>query len=350
MAATATGPTSIPGHRIESHEEHVTSAEARAHGQAVVNERGPQDDARGNLTAQALDAHAVAQGAGREVGLRARVAARRADPHPGDRLSAARVHVSFRFDIGVAAPGRHKPQPRPTNGIFVAMIVMNCMLASSGRLAMCSTASATCCDVHHRLDGDLAVGLRHALRHPRRHVGQRVADVDLAARDVVLAAVERRRLGQPGDRVLGRGVGRRVRARRVRRDRTVVDDAPAARRLRSSSSGTPACVQRNTPVRLMSTTAFHCSNVRSSSGTAGAPTPALLNSTSRRPNVSARRANSASHRRGIAHVGGHGGRGVAAACRRPRAPLHPTLPRADRRPRRDTPHLPAPARLPCRCR
>ena len=35
-------------------------------------------------------------------------------------------------------------QPRPTNGIFVAMTVMNWMFASSGRLAMWTTALATC--------------------------------------------------------------------------------------------------------------------------------------------------------------------------------------------------------------
>jgi hypothetical protein len=34
--------------------------------------------------------------------------------------------------------------PRPTNGIFVAMIVMKSTLASSGRLAMCTMALATC--------------------------------------------------------------------------------------------------------------------------------------------------------------------------------------------------------------
>ena len=43
----------------------------------------------------------------------------------------------------------------------------------------------------------------------------------------------------------------------------------------------------------MSTTAFHFSNGRSSSGMPGAPTPALLNSTSRRPKVSLVLANSA---------------------------------------------------------
>ena len=45
-------------------------------------------------------------------------------------------------------------------------------------------------------------------------------------------------------------------------------------------------VQRNTPVRLVSTTVFHCSYVNSSRGTAGAPVPALLNKRSSRPNAS----------------------------------------------------------------
>ncbi|TDY22711.1 hypothetical protein B0G81_3023 [Paraburkholderia sp. BL6665CI2N2] len=35
-------------------------------------------------------------------------------------------------------------QPRPTNGILLAMIVMNCTFVESGSSAMCSTASATC--------------------------------------------------------------------------------------------------------------------------------------------------------------------------------------------------------------
>src|SRR6266508_4263604 len=47
-----------------------------------------------------------------------------------------------------------------------------------------------------------------------------------------------------------------------------------------------SCVQRNEPVRLMSTTAFHRSYGRSSSGTGGAPMPALLKSRSSRSNVS----------------------------------------------------------------
>src|SRR5262249_29580215 len=37
-----------------------------------------------------------------------------------------------------------RPHPRPTNGILLAMIVMNCTFADSGKSAICSTASATC--------------------------------------------------------------------------------------------------------------------------------------------------------------------------------------------------------------
>jgi len=44
-----------------------------------------------------------------------------------------------------------------------------------------------------------------------------------------------------------------------------------------------SCVHRKGPVRLVDTTFIHCSWVRSSIGIGGAPVPALLNSTSRRP-------------------------------------------------------------------
>src|SRR5947207_1917923 len=70
--------------------------------------------------------------------------------------------------------------------------------------------------------------LRDATLHSGRHVGRGVSDVDLTARDVVLAAVERCRLGEARDRVLRGGIRRRVRPRRVRRDGAVIDDPPAA--------------------------------------------------------------------------------------------------------------------------
>jgi hypothetical protein len=60
-----------------------------------------------------------------------------------------------------------------------------------------------------------------------------------------------------------------------------------------------AWVHRNTPVRLMSTTVFHCSNVRSSIGIPGAPVPALLKRRSRRPKRSLTRSNSACTEAGL---------------------------------------------------
>src|SRR5262245_5016040 len=52
-------------------------------------------------------------------------------------------------------------------------------------------------------------------------------------------------------------------------------------------------VHKKGPVRFVSITVFHCSTVRSSSGTGGAPVPGLLKSRSRRPKASFVRAKSA---------------------------------------------------------
>src|SRR5262245_19725165 len=57
-------------------------------------------------------------------------------------------------------------------------------------------------DVDARLGREPPVRLGHARGHLLGQLGGGVADVDLAAGDVVLPAVERRALGQPGDRVL----------------------------------------------------------------------------------------------------------------------------------------------------
>ena len=74
-------------------------------------------------------------------------------------------------------------------------------------------------DVDRRLGHDVCrPACRTPARHLPGHLGGRVADVDLPAGDVVVPAVERRRLREPGDRVLRRRVRRRVRARnRARR-------------------------------------------------------------------------------------------------------------------------------------
>ena len=83
--------------------------------------------------------------------------------------------------------------------------------------------------VEGRLRQHRAVGLQRPGRHVRGHVGGGVADVDLPAGDVEGPAVERNRLGQPGDGVLGGGVGGGAGAGHVGRDRAVVDDAAALR-------------------------------------------------------------------------------------------------------------------------
>jgi len=82
-------------------------------------------------------------------------------------------------------------------------------------------------DIHSRLDLEGAVGLLDSrLRPPgARHV----PDIDLAARDVVLAAVQGQRPSQPRDRMLGRGEGDRIRPRDVRRRGAVIDDPTTAR-------------------------------------------------------------------------------------------------------------------------
>ena len=136
-----------------------------------------------------------------------------------------------------------------------------------------------------------AAGLQQAFRI-RCTSRYGIADVDLAAGDVVFAAVESGGFGQSGDSVLGGRVGGGVGARGVGRDGAVVDD-PAAHRGWLFISLNASCVQRNRPVRLTSTTDFHCSDVTSSSGVRSDSVPALLNSTSSRPNFSLTAANRA---------------------------------------------------------
>ena len=138
-----------------------------------------------------------------------------------------------------AASWRASPQadviecyPRPTNGIRLAITVMNSTLVSSEQARHVDHRLADIVGVHARLRPLAAVGLQHAGDHA---LGQRragIADVDLAAGDVVAPAIERGLLGQAGDAVLGHRIGDRVRARRMGGDRAVVDDAPAARLLR----------------------------------------------------------------------------------------------------------------------
>ncbi|SOT44274.1 hypothetical protein F01_460642 [Burkholderia cenocepacia] len=86
-------------------------------------------------------------------------------------------------------------------------------------------------NVDPRLGRDAAVGLQHAAVHAFGERGRGVADIDLAARDVEWPAIEGKRARDAEDGVLRGRVRDCVRARTVGGDRTVVDDAPALRRL-----------------------------------------------------------------------------------------------------------------------
>ncbi|MNC49484.1 hypothetical protein D3C75_986650 [compost metagenome] len=85
--------------------------------------------------------------------------------------------------------------------------------------------------VQHRLGCDLAIGLAYPPGHALGQLGQGVADVHLAAHDVVRPTIQRQRLGQAQYRMLAGGVRCGERAWGVRRDRAVVDDPPALRLL-----------------------------------------------------------------------------------------------------------------------
>ena len=89
----------------------------------------------------------------------------------------------------------------------VAITVMAGTFASSGKTGHVDHSAGDALNVHHWFDRYFAVWLHDALFHVGGHVGVGVADVDLAAGDVVFSAVESGGFGEAGDRMLGRRVG-----------------------------------------------------------------------------------------------------------------------------------------------
>lgn len=81
-------------------------------------------------------------------------------------------------------------------------------------------------NIHSWFSLDRPVCLKNAARHSVGQLCSGIADVDLTASNVVLAAVKRSRLGKPSYRVLGGRIGSRVRPRSVGRNGTVVDYSP----------------------------------------------------------------------------------------------------------------------------
>jgi hydroxyethylthiazole kinase-like uncharacterized protein yjeF len=122
-----------------------------------------------------------------------------------------------------------RDQPRPTKGILVAITVWNSTLASSGRLAMYSTDWPT---MLTSISGSMAISPLACGTPLAMRAAISVAALPMSIWPTAMsylrpssAAV----LVRPSHRVLGGGVGDRVRPRRMGRDRAVVDDAAAHR-------------------------------------------------------------------------------------------------------------------------
>src|SRR5437899_10698211 len=171
------------------------------------------------------------------------------------KLAQGLHSASAPWDEQATLPDSH---PRPTNGIFVAMTVRNCTLASSGRLAMYTTARATCrtsivgstamepfawgtpCFIR-AVSGVSALPMSiwpHAMSYFRPS-----SAVDLV-RPVIACLVE----------VYGAEFGLGACAEM---EPLLMMRPPRGCWLFMILNA--SCVHRNAPVRLMSTTAFHCS-------------------------------------------------------------------------------------------
>jgi len=164
------------------------------------------------------------------------------------------------------------PQPRPMNGIVVAVIVMNWTFASSGSPAMNATASARALRVERRLGHDRPVRLRRPRRDPLGHLGVRVPDVDLTAGDVVRPAVEGDRLGQTGNRVPWSPCSpRNLGGARCAEIDPLLMIRPPLRVLRLHHPPPRDARTGKRPVRLVATIDCHPSGVSSSTAAPAAP-------------------------------------------------------------------------------
>src|SRR6266508_3036465 len=184
-------------------------------------------------------------------------------------------------------------QPRPMNGILVAMMVMNCTLVSSGMFAMCSTAAPTRSTSisGSGLISPFACGTPSAIRAASgvralpMSIWPQAMSYFLPSSALDLVSPVTACLVEVYGAEFGRGACAEIEPLLMMRP---------PRGLWLFMILNASCVHRNMPVRLVFTTACHCSRVRSSSMILpGVPIPALLKSTSKRPNFSFAAANSA---------------------------------------------------------
>jgi hypothetical protein len=95
------------------------------------------------------------------------------------------------------------------NGIFVAITVMNLNVGVERQRGHVEDGASIVIDVDRRLTLDRPVRLHNSYTsHRLGQIGGCVADVDLPARNVIFAPVERSRLRQTGDPMIRRRVCR----------------------------------------------------------------------------------------------------------------------------------------------
>ena len=168
--------------------------------------------------------------------------------------------------------------------------------------------------IHQGFNRHLTIGLHNAGRHALGHLGCGIANVDLPDSDVVFATVERRCLGQARDGVFGRRVGNRIGARRGGRNRTVVNDAPAPRRLRLHH-----------PKRLLNAQkhagevdVYHIFPLRQRQvfqGNTGCIDPGIVEQHIDPPECAHRGIKQRLHRISVRHIGRHGQHHPVAVCK-----------------------------------
>src|SRR3990172_2214844 len=170
---------------------------------------------------------------------------------------------------GAAQGNVAQDYPRPTKGILVAMTVRNCTLASSGRLAIYTTDRATCCT---------------------SIVGSTSTDPLACSTPLLILAVSS--VAALPMSIWPQAMSYFRPSSEVDLVRPVIACFVA---VYATEFGLGACAEMD-PLLMMRPPrgcwsfiilkASHCSYGRSSSGTGGAPMPALLNSRSSRPKIS----------------------------------------------------------------
>lgn len=85
--------------------------------------------------------------------------------------------------------------------------------------------------IHAQLNHHHAINLWHTNNHALRHIANNIANINLAADNVVRATVQQNNLDQPNDNMLNDSVKRAEKTQRHQQNQTIVNNATAAQLL-----------------------------------------------------------------------------------------------------------------------